>query len=297
MRWIFIPVLALLTSMLFSSVLFAGKPATGCHPIVDACCSELFGGWVDGKWIQGEQMRPLIKGGETYRLYTATRFLGTATGGKFHYSESDEEQLGAASIKIALPDAIKNDEENKGQQIFGVYGDWNALPRIPEALSPESNTYQEAVRAILRQHKLPNAPVNITKILRVDLEGDGKDEVIIAATVMQDAREDEDGLYPAPWAKQNDYSFVVLRKVVKNKVATIPLVENYYPRSDSTEKGESSAPSVYTLEAVLDVNGDGVLEIITGWRWYEGRGKAVYQMKTTTRGAIATEVLWSGFSV
>jgi len=257
MRWMLVPVLALLACMLLSPLLFAGKPAAGCHPIVDACCSELFGGWVDGKWVKGEKMKPLIEGGEVYRLYTPTRFLGTATGGKFHYSESDEEEFGATSIDIALPGAIKKDEKNKGQEIFGVCGDWNALPRVPVELSADSKTYREAVRAILKRQKLPNAPVNITKILRVDLEGDGTDEVLISATTPRKE-------YLSPQAKKNDYSLIIIRKLVKGKIVTIPLAEKYFTWDD--KQGESSLPELYTLEAVLDVNGDGVMEVIIGWQ-------------------------------
>lgn len=265
----------------------AGKPTDGMHPVVDAQRGEFFGGTVDGAWVEGDKMKPMIKGGETYGLYTLTRFVGTMTGGKAYYSEDDKEEFGALSVDLTPSKAVVDDTMLKDDEVqVAVCGEWNALPRVPKIQNATQKVYQEAVRDVLKAHGLRNEPVNITKILRVDLEGDGSEEVIIAATTQRDN-------FPSPEAKKNDYSLVILRKIINGKVVTIPVVENYFTRDDNTEQGDYSVPNCYTLEAVLDTNGDGVMEIITGWGYYEGIGKAIHEIKD----GKAKQVLESGWGV
>ena len=79
---------------------------------------------------------------------------------------------------------------------------------------------------------------------------------------------------------------VLLRKIMKGEVQTIPLVEEYYFTGCIGE----CAPAVHRIAALLDLNGDGVIEVVLAWRDYEGRGKTVYQ----TEGDEVKKVLsWS----
>lgn len=262
-----------------ATTLFAAKPTDGVHPLVDAARSEFFGGTVDGVWKDGETMRPLVVGGETYRLYTPNAFVGTATGGKVYYSEDTAAEFGALSVDITLPNALQG-----ATQLYAICGEWNALPRQAKPQSVTQQVYRDAVHTVLAAHGLPGAIVRITKLLRVDLEGDGIDEVIIAAST---PRKD----FPSPQARQNDYSLVLLRKVIDGTVVTIPLAEYYFTHDD--KEIDPPIPYQYTLEAVLDVNGDGVMEVITGWNYYEGIGKTIH----TVKGNRATAVLESGWGV
>ncbi len=253
----------------------AGKPMPGVHPIIEASADtdNFFGGSVDGQWVENVAMLSRVKGGERYRLYSDTRFLGITTGGKPVY---DENEPGSPHIAVELPSNMP-----AKKMIIGVCGEWNALPRVPKAQSTAQPAYRQVIRDILTRHTLPHAPVSITRVLRVDLEGDGTDEVLICASNPRGYDTD------LPW-DHNTYSLVLLRKLVNRKVVTIPLHSMFY--RDAPDK---IGFTISTLEAVLDVNGDGVMEILTGWQYGEGRGMTIHQLK----GTGVEEVLWNGWGV
>jgi hypothetical protein len=242
--------------------LAAAKPAPGIHPIVDAEWNEFFGGVVDGFWTKSKKMLTRVKGGEFYRLYSFSKYVGLGIGGKVFFTEDPE--VGAPCLDVTLPRYMKRD-----QTLIGVCGNWNALPRVPKLENPKQPAYQTIIRGVLKQHGLPNAAVNIRKVVRIDLDGDGKDELIINATTSRQS-------YPDARPRQNDYSLVVLCKNINGKMVTIPVEEEYYQRNL-----EFAAPNEYTLEAVLDTNGDGVMEIIIGWVYYDGIGKSIYEYKNS----------------
>jgi hypothetical protein len=59
---------------------------------------------------------------------------------------------------------------------------WNALPRKPRIADTTQQVYVDAVRDFLKTKGIEQPKVKIDNILRVDLDGDGEDEVLISAT-------------------------------------------------------------------------------------------------------------------
>ena len=53
---------------------------------------------------------------------------------------------------------------------------WEVFPRLPKSLSTDSATYQSLIDEILRERGLRRPQIEI-KILKVDLDGNGFDEV------------------------------------------------------------------------------------------------------------------------
>lgn len=249
----------------------AGNAPSGVHPVVDTQFGYLFGGTVNGKWVDGDHMVKYVKGGEQYRIYAFSRFLGTGVGKKAVVDNGPP--ASSPSVDVAEAKGVKDE---KGA--IAISGDWNALPRVPKEQSTTQQAYIDAVHAFLAQKGLPNAPANITRVLRVDLEGDGKDEVLISATTPRMKQTVVD-------AQKGDYSFVMMRKVVNGQVKTSTIDGEFYPKDTY-----ANAPNIYTLEGALDVNGDGVLELILGWHYYEGSGRSIYQID----GLKVKEVLSAG---
>ena len=130
---------------------------------------------------------------------------------------------------------------------------------------------QSAVQAVYRQevarwlsaHGVKNPQVSILKIWRVDLEGDGVQEVLINAVRQHGAGGLPENV--SPDAAAGDYSLLLVRRVVGKSVKTVSLVSEIYPKAK-----KFNAPSVHDLTAVLDLNGDGRLEIVVRGRYYEG---------------------------
>jgi hypothetical protein len=221
----------------------------------------VMGGVRDGKWIKAEDMAPLMKGGERYGVYSMTRKVGVSTGEK-----PASEGAPCSETMYVKNMAPKEDKAD----LIAVGGDWNALPRVPKVESTSSPAYRAAVADLLRRNGIRRPQVDIVKVLRIDLDGDGTDEVLINATR---AKRWESGSI-AHDSNPGDYSVVLLRRVVKGKVQTIVLDGEYHPRPRNRET--EGPPNEYALTAVLDLNGDGRMEVIVEGGYYEGGWKTVY---------------------
>jgi hypothetical protein len=120
--------------------------------------------------------------------------------------------------------------------------------------------------------------VRINRILRADLEGDGEAEVLISATnYFTGDKPNDSSAAPFPEApihapQSGSYSIVILRRVVDGNVQIKLVAGEVYAKPD-----ESVAPNVYNLAAVLDLNGDGKLEVIVHSFYYEGGQTTIYR--------------------
>jgi hypothetical protein len=72
--------------------------------------------------------------------------------------------------------------------------------------------------------------------------------------------------------QRGSYSLVILRRVVDGSVQTKLVAGEVYAKPD-----ESVAPNVYNIAAVLDLNGDGKLEVIVHSFYYEGGETMIYR--------------------
>src|SRR4051812_4496618 len=118
------PACALFTIfVLFASTAAQKKSDAGVHPAVDAQNGCLLGGVVKGKWLEDAAMAPMLKGGESYRLYTLKGPAGEVVGTL--PKEGETPCNGAQEINLS-PEAHEG---------FAVRGKWNAMPRVPQTLS------------------------------------------------------------------------------------------------------------------------------------------------------------------
>jgi hypothetical protein len=230
--------------------------AADLHPIVEMQTEYLFGGSADGKWIKAEKAAKSMKGRTAFRLFGLTQEVGKATAGK---PKSAKEEACADMLTVSL-----SPEPKEG--LIALSAPWNALPRKPQIADPTQQVYVGAVREFLESRRMSDPKVKITQILRVDLDGDGEEEVLINATNYFT----EDGDVPMDTAAPGSYSIVLLRRVVAGKVQTELVAGELYV------KDESSASNLYEIPGVLDLNGDGKLEVIVHSHYYEGSATAIY---------------------
>lgn len=110
--------------------------------------------------------------------------------------------------------------------------------------------------------------MRIKRILRVDLDGDGEDEVLLSATNYFNKEDEAPIDTPAP----GSYSIVLLRRVVAGKIQTRLVAGEIYAKRDA-----ANFLHVYDIAAVLDLNGDGKLEVVVHSSYYEGNATTIYQ--------------------
>lgn len=215
------------------------------------------------------------KGGEPYRLVRLADPLRTAEGSAA--KEGCETIPG--SVVIEIPGLERDYVATHEAPFLAVSGAHEVRPRNVEILNPQADVYRTAAADLLRVRNIDDPDADVVQVLRADLDGDGKDEVVVVAERLSDPQ--------TLFAKSGDYSIVFLRRVVNDKPTTTVVDE-----SIATSKPDVT-PYINSqrVSALADLNGDGRMEIVVSGRYYEGAGMNVYQLQPD--GSVP-EVLTSG---
>jgi hypothetical protein len=216
----------------------------------------LLGGTENGEWLHPETVVPQLLDDEVYQLYGVDRPTGSTKGKK------------PMRDNICPVYWVTTGSDFQGGLEVGVTGTWNVTPRIVQKIPTDHPTYVEELENWLVGQNIPEPVVEISQILRVDIEGDGTEEVLISASHFAETTGHS--------AANGDYSLVLMRKVVGNSVVTIPIVADYY-----YEEVEAQFPYTYATLFLADLNNDGVLEILVGVERWEGSGVIVYEVDGT----------------
>ena len=246
-------------------LIVAGAAAAELHPIVEVQTGYLFGATKDGKWLKSEEAAKALPDETTYHVYGLTQSLGEAKGAK---PKPAEEEVCSDVLTVSL-----SPSPDKGA--IALAGPWNALPRKVQILDASQQVYVDAARDFLKTKGIDKPKVKIESILRVDLDGDGEEEVLISATNYFDKYEGAPMRSPA-----GSYSMVLLRRLVAGKVET-QLVEGEFHskayQNGTDDDSSFNAPNVYKVIAVLDLDGDGKMEVVVASQYYEGGATTIYR--------------------
>lgn len=244
----------------------ASLSAADLHPIVEVKTGYFFGAASDSKWIKAAPASKALEEKIEYRVYGLTEQLGQTTS---HRPAAAAEDVCPDNFSVEL-----NPRPEKGA--IALAANWNALPRIPRVGDVTQEVYLKAVGDFLRQRGIRDPKVKITRIVHVDLDGDGEDEALISATNF--LSEDEEVMLHSPAA--GSYSIVLLRRVVAGKVQTQLIAGEIH------RKAEPTTANVYEISAVLDLNGDGKLEVVVHSEYYEGGATTIYQCEPSKIKAL-----------
>ena len=231
----------------FSPVLYGGKQ-------YDSEFFLLLGGVSQDAWLSPEESVSRFSGEVTYSL------SNMAVAAKYFLWGKAPEASFTCKIYTVGSDAGLDE----GGFVAVVDG-WAVTKRDVTELSPDLELYQQAVLDWLKDAGVKNPELGNMQIFRVDLEGDGSDEIFISATHLDESQHT---------TKTGDYSVVLMRKVVGNDVVTKLVMGDVY---DSKEL-EITYPRIYSLANFIDLNQDGILEVVVSYEKWEGFGASVFQV-------------------
>jgi hypothetical protein len=253
--------------------LASAASAADLHPIVEVQTGYLFGAIADGKWVKADKAVKSLNGPMAYRIYGLNQPIGEAKGSKPKPSEED----------VCSDMSVVSLSPKPERGVIAIAAPWNALPRKVQSLDPTQRVYVDAVRDFLRTKGIEQPKVKIDNIVRVDLDGDGEEEVLISATNYF-SKED---IVPMR-APTGSYSMVLLRRVVAGKVETQLVEGEFHPKAYVRNDDSFDAPNVYRLIAVLDLDGDGKMEIVVNSSYYEGASTTIYRCEPRKVKALLT---------
>jgi hypothetical protein len=263
-----------LNTILVALALFTSASAQSGQivPIIEMSVGGIIGGVQNGKWVKDKQVAPTLKGQDEYLLVS---WKGVEEGGVTRGGKPEAE--------IPCEEFYHVDLESKMKEgvALGSSAKWNPVPRVPVEISPSDATYMKIVGDVLRSKGIAKPNVKIKQGYRIDLDGDGTEEVVLAATYFKSGN-------VSPSAAVGDYSFLLFRKIVNGKAQNNILAGEFIKKAV-----KFGAPNEYGISSIADLNGDGSMEIIIRSQYYEGVASSVYEIK----GLKATEVLSTGCGV
>lgn len=213
---------------------------------------SLLGGVQRDEWLASDQAFARFAGAREYDVYS---FAGGKALIHGHAPELS---------RISGRYFISTDVTLYEYGMVGVAQGWQVTQRTAEELPSENEFYSQVVKDWLTQAGVANPQIGTIQIFRTDLEGDGTDEIFINATRVQSQHTVQAG----------DHSIVLMRKVVGNEAVTIPVLADMYA---SVGYG-NPFPCTYFIGNFIDLNRDGVLEVVVEYERWEGFGAAVYQV-------------------
>jgi hypothetical protein len=215
-------------------------------------------GAVQGEtWLTPDQTAPYLRGETDYDVYSLL-------GGPYRVHGSIPE-FSPASRNYS----IRTESTLQEKGMIGLVPGWPVLKRNVQELSPDQEVYRQVVLDWLQTQGLNSPQLGVGNIYRLDLEGDGVDEIFISATHLDESQRT---------TRTGDYSIILMRRVAGNEAVTVFIDGDVYHSSEL----EVTYPRTYSLGNFLDLDGDGVLEAVVEFHAWEDVGALLYHIDGQT---------------
>lgn len=214
--------------------------------------------FVFGRYANGEWKAPSKYNGK-YKVYRREMLIGTVT----------IKSVPNKAEEPCAPDfayAEKFDNTDKVDYI-ALEGTWNHLPRIPKKANVKDPVYTKTVQDWAKTKNLVLSTFEVTEVFQVDIDNDNTSETIIVARNIDHTF----------GATENNFSAVLVQK--GNQILEVCVFSLDKEAAKHCSDESPCYAAIYRFVMCLDINGDGILEIITADEVHEGMGKTIYQWK------------------
>jgi len=253
-----------------------GKPMAAPQAPQAVCpivAEFLVGAWTDQGWATSEEIASHVPAGRKYLYFQGGRQVGEGVG-----QAATQEEGPGVWYDVPLSPSLASLKKGDGDAgAIAVGATWNPLPRPVRLATGGAPEYLRQVGELLAANGMKGVEARVSQVVRGDLDGDGQEEVLIIAQTAE---------AKVPEFKKNTYSLVFFRRLVKGQVVTQVLAGEYYRQDRS---GEASSPTNFAVPAVLDLNGDGKMEIILKSWYYEGSAYEILELQGDSLKAVLSE--------
>jgi hypothetical protein len=224
----------------------------------DGSAPEVVGALSDKNWLNSQESAKLISG-DTFKFFSHSGSTGNFKAGK-------PESMGIPCEETFSVPLIPN-HKSKAFEI-GITATWNPRPRAITVLPNTSLAYVKIASDFLSKKGLKNTLVKLTSVIKTDFDNDKTDEVFIVGRHFQESSSGD--YFPPAGGKKGDYSFILLRKIIAGTVQTISLSDDVSLKDIDIEADNRHLEMLYDIAGLLDLNGDGKLEMVMYSAYYEG---------------------------
>lgn len=271
-------IVASLLALLVSGSLAAAQSKV--VPIVEMKLGALIGGIENGKFVDAPTTAAKLAERQNYRIFLPL--------GKFRKIELSKpavaDEICDDHYTFRSSGALTEALMKKGGVALGDGIGWNPQPRAAKPIDPKSAEFLKIVNDYLRAKKIRQPVAKLDQAFRVDLDGDGREEVVLAASriVPYNSRR---------VIKTYDaFSLVLVRKTVGGKPLDIEVAGVFFPRL-RTDYDDYR----HEVSSVADLDGDGKMELVMYSEFYEGVSANV--VKIVGKKAIGVENLGASCGV
>ncbi len=228
-------------------------------------------GWWDGAWERAADPAGVpLEAGSTFQIVGPTGVVGTAVGA----APAPGCEIIEEHVDVDLEPSPYDQFDPFGSKPIGIVADWDLVPHPVSELPLDSPSYTQIVADHLASRGFDDPQPEIVQLYRVDLEGDGSDEVVIVA--------DNHG---GEFFQQGVYSLVLVRRVVDEEVQTAVLHESIVPYDLGPDEFPFSV--VARVAAIADLDDDGAMELAVDSAYYEGAGTEVWDYLDDDLGFVS----------
>ena len=211
---------------------------------------------VNGKWRQTPEKYEYA-GKVRFRIVGIGKLEGATTGDGVGYDDIMHGSM-AGVIRTDTP-SYQMPKGPAGSVLISALKP--SFPRKIATLSTKSRTYLSIAQGVMRSKGVTESPI-IRQAFSVDLDGDGRKEVLLAGANAT-----------SPWDAKNmekRYSWVILRYTKSGKGITKVLL------FDAEPKGMFY---LNRIRAIADLDGDGAMEVVTSSDYHEGQSGQLWTFK------------------
>ena len=231
----------------------------------------LVGGLNKGEWMNYDDFYTAgIVGfdGFVYDVYVDDELTGQAEG-ELPVSFLTGEPVEPDGDLNELVD-VKLYDENEEQVVYdmAIRADWDLFPRGYESQDTGQPEYQVLAEEMIAAKGVENPATELKQIVSVDLDGDGTDEVLLAADNTVDGQFEQVG--------KGDNAVLIFRKMVGGQPVD-QLVDSYILTEDLDYV--SIYQVLYEVMTCADLDGDGTLEVVVKSWYYEGVTYSIYTLE------------------